>query len=312
MSDSIAAPSAPAAASSAPSTPAATPAPSEAAASSTSTPSTPAAPVAPSKRQYKLKVDGQEVVEELSDDEIPLRLQKAKAADKRFQEAADLQKKLQEAMERFIADPFEASEDPVFKERGLNMWELAEKKLAEKYRAEMLKAQDPKEFERVEREQALTKREQEIQKWQQEQKAQQQQAVEQHVAQETFNTFNSAIEKHGLPRDGETLAMMADIALLNLDHGIELTVDQLAQATKERLDGFSKKAKSQFETMDGDALINELGPAVVEKVRNALLAKARAQRGQPKPQAPTASAPEPEERPYRSESEVRRRLLWGP
>src|SRR5690606_2479354 len=55
--------------------------------------------------KLKFKVDGQEIEEELDEHEIRMRLQKAKGAEKRFEEAARLRKEWEDAVALGKRDP---------------------------------------------------------------------------------------------------------------------------------------------------------------------------------------------------------------
>jgi hypothetical protein len=80
------------------------------------------APTAAEKRKYQLKVDGQDIEEELSDDDIRVRLQKAHAVDKRFAEVANQRKQIEAALSQLKNDPAKALKEIA----GLDLDEWAE------------------------------------------------------------------------------------------------------------------------------------------------------------------------------------------
>lgn len=91
----------------------------------------PKAPEKPQPKRYKLKVDGRE--EEVEEEEIIRRAQRASAADKRFQEAAEIQKKYQATVEKLKANPWE-----LFQALNMDPHAAAEQLLIEKLKLETM------------------------------------------------------------------------------------------------------------------------------------------------------------------------------
>lgn len=233
------------------------------------------------KRKYKLKVDGQELEEELSDEEIGVRLQKARAADKRMQESAEVRKAARQLLEDIRKDPWAVLSSPEF---GVNLEEIAEQRLAEKYKAELMTEEQRKAFELQKQVEAYQKQEQ--YRKDAETKAKREQ-MEREVYAKEEKRFMEAAEKHGLPKDLRTLALMAEVALANHEYGIELSPEQIAMEVNSRLE----QPLETVRKLKGDALLKRLGDSVVQEVLRAKVAEFKAQRTADKIPTPSANPP---------------------
>jgi hypothetical protein len=212
------------------------------------------------KRKYKLKVDGGEEELELSDEEIAVRLQKERAAGKRMQEAAELRKKFQQAVDLIKKDPFAALKDPVF---GVDLDALAEKRIVEKYSRDMM---PPEERQKLEMQEKLAAYEAEKAESVRAQEEAAHQAQAHRVYQETERSLLDALGQEGMTKDYETLLEMVEIAKLNLDYGIELTPAQMAAEVKARRGERTSKAFGTLKGLKGDELVSRLGEDVVNEV----------------------------------------------
>jgi hypothetical protein len=260
-------------------------------------------PTPAEKRKYKLKVDGQDLEEELSDDEITVRLQKARAADKRMQQAAQTQKQFQDIVEWIKKDPFEALKHEAF---GLDLNKLAEERLAQQYQEAIL---PPEEREKMQLQKELEQyKQREVQvKQQQEAKAAEQ--YEARVLQELETEMVSALDTSGMPKTPQTLYMMAQIAKANLNYGIELTPQQLAAEVRSNMAVTNKAVLSQLK---GKALLEYLGPDVVKDVIRTRLENTKLQATQVK--APPVKRPEPQapkKQEFMSSAQFRRKHIFG-
>lgn len=301
MSDTVAAPttSAPAASSTpSPSASTTSSAPSASASGSLPVPAssatpdpTPAVttPTEPKRFQLKGKVDGTEKVWDLDEAGIVARLQKAEASEARMREAAEIRKAEEARRERIKKDPFAVLKEDYGVE---NFEELAEARLAEKYRKELMSDQERQQYELQEKLKAFEARENEAK----EKEVQARRAAqEEKIFKQTEQTFTEALAKTGLPGDMKMLAMMAEIGQVNLKYGLDLTPEQMAAEVKDRLKG----SMAPLKALKGDTLLQHLGEDVVEEVRQTLLARARGKVGQPAtaqpPAAPPAQKPEVDE-----------------
>lgn len=230
------------------------------------------------RRKYKGRVDGQDREYELSDDEVAVRLQKGEASEKRMQEAAEIRKAAQMLVEDLRKDPWSVLQDPTF---GINLEEIAEQRLAEKYRAESLPEDQRKAYELEKQVKAYQDQES---RRKETEKLQHQKQMEADVYKREEARFMAAADKHGLPKDLDTLAAMAEVALMNHEYGIELNEDQLAMEVLAKQD----KPLAGLKKLKGGDLLKKLGDDVVNEVLRAKVAEFKGKQINPQPPAPPA------------------------
>jgi hypothetical protein len=240
---------------------------------------TPAAPTPAEKRRYALKVDGQEIEEELSDDEIRVRLQKAHAVDKRFAEVANQRKQIEAALNQLKTDPAKALKEIA----GLDLDEWAEKRILERYQEAMM---PEAEREKAEMQRKLADYERQFEEQKTTAERQKAEAYEQQVFEQTEKEFISAVEQLGYDKGFSRtvlVPMMAEIAEAALDYGVELTPSQMAGEANKRLETIHRR---QVQGLKGEQLLRYLGDDVVTE---AIRAKLAATKGA----VPTAPTPPP-------------------
>jgi|SRR5579859_7499529 len=273
------------------------------------------------RRKYKLRVDGGEQELALSDDEISVRLQKGLAADKRMAEAAEIRKQFAAFREAVKRDPFGVLKDPAF---GIDLEAEAEKRLADKYRqqlreAQIAQAQTEEEKQRLKLQSDLDERERKLKEyadkekvWQEDQAQRAQAEMDQRVFQEIESDFMEALQAEGITKSYETLYMMAEIARLNLDHGIELTPRQMAAEVRGRVEAQNSKLEQAVRSgLQGQDLLDYLGESTVKAVLQAAKAKLRGVALAPKP-APTPYRDPEAPRKIRTPSDWKRELGLKP
>lgn len=215
---------------------------------------------AEARRKYKLKVDGAEQELELNDSEISVRLQKAIAAEKRMAQAAEIQKSFRQFSEMFPTDPSGAAK---LIAPDLNLEEYYEKKLIEKFQAEERQKQDPAAYEREQLKKQLEEYRTKEQKAKEAADAKAQAEHDAKVGKEMEKEFMDALEESGLPKDRRYLRMLAEVADVNLEHGIELTPKQMAAEVNSQL---REQHQHVVRGMKGESLIKHLGADVVKEV----------------------------------------------
>ena len=268
-------------------------------------PKTPAAPTAAEKRRYALKVDGQEIEEELSDDEIRVRLQKAHAVDKRFAEVANQRKQIEAALAQLKTDPAKALKEIA----GLDLDEWAEKRILERYQEAML---PEAEREKAEMQRKLAEYERQFEEQKTAAERQKAEAYEQQVFEQTEQEFISAVEQLGYDKGFSRtvlVPMMAEIAEAALDYGVELTPSQMATEANKRLETIHRR---QVQGLKGEALLKYLGDDVVTEAIRAKLAATKGaapQAAQPPPPARKPTTQEP--RKPMTPAEWRMKHLYG-
>lgn len=276
-------------------------------------------PDAPAKTEaqrikLRLKIDGEEREEELTHDEIAARLQKHEAANRRFQEAAESRRQVAEREARFKADPFAAAS-----ELGLNLEELAEKRIAEKYREE-LKLREMTEDQR--RAHEAEKKLSVYEKQKAEREEAEKTAAAERLKAETYSKvetqmkadIGSALQSLGMDASYEVLSEIARLGKQNIVANRNLaphqrfypTAAQLAQEAKAIVDArFERLEQSAQNGLDGEALIKRLGPTVVKKILQASVAKFKKPEAVSKP--PRQVEPPAENRP--AVSPARQKML---
>jgi hypothetical protein len=234
------------------------------------------------RRKYTLKVDGQEIEEELSDDDIRVRLQKAHAVDKRFQEVAQQRKAIEEALKTIKTDPAKALKEIA----GLDLDEWAEKRIMQRYEEAMLPEADR---EKMELQKKLAEYERQFEEQRTSAEQAKMQAYEQQVFEQTERDFVTALDQLGYdkPFARQVLVpMMAEIAESALDYGVELTPAQMASEANKRLEAIHRR---QVGSLKGDSLLKFLGDDVVNEAIRAKLAQTRGASAAPTPTPPPAA-----------------------
>ena len=224
------------------------------------------------KRKYKLKVDGQEFEEEidLNDEEgMKRRLQLSRAADKRMSEAKADKKKAFDIIKAFEEDP-----ESMLKRLGPKGREIAEKYLLSQIQDEMM-SKEEKELRDLRRENETFKQAQEREK-----KDRESQAIskKEHEYAESFQqTIITALNKSGLPKTPELVKRMANVMAKNLEHGLELTPDDLVIEVKNDITAL---LKSVIGDADGEHLVAMFGEDVANKIRRSDIKKLQERQSQ--------------------------------
>ena len=262
-------------------------------------------PTPPARHKFTLKVDGQEESLELTPEEIQVRLQRERAANKRFQQAAEERKRVQAFIEMVEKNPAEAVKFVTGGKVDLTKW--AEQDLLRRYEESQM---TPEQREKLALQRQIDQYQNQEKTRAEQIQAQQRVAFEEKVRNETEQELMAGLKQTGYSMEVQkmVLPMMAEIASANLEFGIELTPAQMANETKRRVETM---AGNLVKGMSGEQLANFLGPAAVKSILQHQLAahKLQASPGQPRP------APEPEEKtePRRemSPSEFRRKHMFG-
>lgn len=286
-SASSASPAAPASSSTPPPTSSSTASATPSEKSSAASPAQTEAQKAEIKRQlYKIKVDGKEKEidwDSLSDEERAYKLQFAEAAQQRIKESTEVKKLFQKFLEDFKKDPFSTVKDPMFE---MDLEKLAEERLLKKYEEELLPEAEREKL-RMQRELEEYKNKEASLRKQQEEFAKKQ--YEEQVYKDTVSQFAEAIQKAGLKPHPRLLAVMADIADVNLEYGVELTPQQIAAKARERIEG---DIDTYLGDLDGEQLFQRLGEERVKKITQFYVSKVRGEM-QTTPQPPAQKPPAP-------------------
>jgi DNA repair exonuclease SbcCD ATPase subunit len=245
-------------------------------------------------------LNGREVELEASEDELWASHRKARAADQRFEEAARLRKEAQTYQQQQAQMLADMKSNPravmkMLRENGIEdpmdfIANALQGELAEEERL-----QDPNVRARVQAEERLQALEQEREEYQQQQ---QQQQLDQRVNVELErigSLFDAAVQELGgdLPSDDDTFAIMAELEMVNRRRGLEITPQQLARLTKERV---IDRGVSTLMKHDNARLL-ALNPELTMKFRKALVEEYNAKQAAQQNPAARPPAPPPPARP---------------
>lgn len=239
----------------------------------------PAKPVA-EKKKFKYKADGAEVEEELDEVEVGNRLSLAKAAQKRMQEAANVQRQTRAFYEALQKDPLSVLTDP--KVMGSEKFQqLAEQFLSKKLAEQML---TPEERAQQEKEARLAKYEQEEARRNEEANQAKAQQLEAHYAKQYEQTIMTALQTSNLPKNPFTVKRMAELMQKNIQHGLDLEPQALAQLVKE---DYQSELRQLINGAEPEAILGMFGEDLSNKIRKHDLSKFQAKNPAPKPVGPS-------------------------
>jgi len=254
------------------------------------------------KEKFKLLVDGQEVEEEIdfNDKEgLRKRFQLAHAAKKRMEEANEQKRKAFNILKEFESNP-----ESMLKRMGPKGRELAEKFLLSQIQEEMLSPEE-KEFRDLKKYKESTEAEKQTAQEKIRQEAEAKREYE--IAQNFQATIIEALAKSGLPKSPDLVKRFAGVMKKNLEFGLELTSDQLAQEVKSEMTAL---LKSIIGSAEGDQLISMFGDDVAKKIRRHDIKALQEKQSivfQPKPQQ-SKSSDGPKQKSYETIDEWKERI----
>lgn len=214
-------------------------------------------------RKLKLKLDGQDV--ELPESEVIALAQQGKVSGKRFQEAAAIRKQAEDILKFAQENPAE-----FFKKTGKNARQWAEEYLIEELKREQW---TPEQKKAAENEAKLKQYETE-RKAEQDRKDQAERDQLQKSHHDRYETlFIEALTQSGLPRTPYTVKRMAELQLVNLRKKLNLDAGQLAKVVRE---DYINEQKALFGALEGDKLLELMGPDFVKKLSKAQIAQLKA------------------------------------
>lgn len=254
------------------------------------------APITPKlTKRLKLKVDSQEFDEELpfEVDEnnkeqveyLKRHLQMSKASAKRMQEASLTRKQATDFIQALQNDPMRVLNDPrIMGEEKFRA--VAEQFLSKKLQEQML---TPEERKRIEMEEKLRGYEENEKKSKEAESNKQMQQLEQHYADQYQKTIITALSSSNLPKNGFTVRRMAELMQKNINHGLELEPQHLAQLVRE---DYQKELSSLIGGADADQILSMFGEDVANKIRKHDLQKFKSMNSGVPSQQPKQNAPQ--------------------
>jgi len=213
----------------------------------------------PDGQLVKIKVDGKEA--QLPLEEIVKRAQKATAADKRMQEAADVRKQATGLINALQKNPFSILSRPEFGIGEEKLREFAESYVYEKVQYENMDDDERAQYEKM--------REYDKLKEEEKQRETDKKSNEQKAYQDHYSTkIQEALETNNLPKNPNTVKRIAMYLSKGLEKGVRLDPNDVVPFVKKDL---IEEARSL--TGDDETLMELLGEEGIKKVRQKSLAK---------------------------------------
>lgn len=228
---------------------------------------TPIEPVS-SKRKYKFKSDGQEFEEEYDDESITRQLSLAKAAQKRMNEASATRKQAETFIQMLQNDPMKVLNDDRIM-GSAKFREIAEQFLSKQLEDQLL---SPEERTQRDREAKLKKYEDDEKEAMTKAEQAKLQQLEEHYSNEYQKTIMEALNSSSLPKNAFTVKRMASLMQKNLEHGLELPAQALAQMVKE---DYQRELTSLIGGADASQILAMFGEETTNKLRKHDLEKLR-------------------------------------
>lgn len=251
-------------------------------------------PVLP-KKSYKYKIDDREETEELTDEEVLNRLQKAKGADKRFQEAAEVKARTARLIQQLKDDPFKllAHEQLYGKEARAKVEEWLWNQI-------QLEKMDPKEREALDMKHKLQDYEAKEKAAAEQAQRDQQRQLREHYAKEIDKEITDAIKGAGKQVTPYFFKRVAHYMGVALSQGKHVAAKDVISLVDQDL---QNDLRAMFGSSSEEQVLQLLGDPVLEKVRRADLARAR---GQFTKKEPTDNAPTtPEKKDEKKKPDLR-------
>lgn len=231
-------------------------------------------PTAAEIRKLKVKLDGADI--DMSEEDVIKLAQKGGSAEKRFLEAANLKKQVEQVLDLLKTNPAEA-----MKRLGQDPRKFSEEFLVEALKRE---AESPEQKRIRETEEKLknyekqeTVREATAKKQAEEAAASAKQKAnaekEAQIIAKFDSIFTEALSKSGLPKNARTVARMAELQRVNLRSKGGYTAEQLAEVVRQDYDS---EFKTRTDDLNGDQIIellSRVNPDLLKKITKAQIAK---------------------------------------
>lgn len=221
------------------------------------------------KRKYRVKVD--EAEEEVEEDELLRGYQKAKASDKRFQEAARKEKAISDLLQTLQKDPAQ-----VLKQMGMDFDKLAEERLLAKLEDSMLSPEE-KELRDL---RSLRERVQAEEKARREQaEAAEREERYTRALEEIDQDIAAALSEAGLKPTPRTLARMAEymLAAIDSEQGRLPAKDAFARVKED----YAQDVREWLSALPAEQVVQALPKEVLAAIRSHDVAQAKAKLSAP-------------------------------
>jgi small-conductance mechanosensitive channel len=221
-------------------------------------------------KEYKLKVNGKEKslkIDISNDAEMQKYLQKALASDESFSQAAEVRKAAMSFIDDLKKNPKKVLSDPNI---GVDLKKFAEEIMNEAIQ-EMEKSPEQKRADDAERKlkEIMDQREREQKDFNAKEVARIQAEHERNLETE----ISAALDVGGLPKTPRTVKHMAEMMMIAMSHGIELSAKEIAPIVKSTT---LSEFKEVVGSLTDDQLEDFIGKEVVGRLRKKNVAKAKA------------------------------------
>lgn len=217
---------------------------------------------APSAELFEVKVDGKVI--KMTRDELIQHASMGHAAQKRFQEAAQLRKQT-EAVVGKLRDPksvIQALQDPAL---GLNKDQIREA-FEEWYSREFIEPEQltPEQRKLREAEDKIRKFEEAEKSRAEEKRKAEEEAMTSQAREQLQNQIIEALDTGSLPKTNFTVRRLAYWIQRNHANGFDAPTEVLVSQVKNE---FNQNMRDMVEASDGDVLIKLLGDSIIQKIR---------------------------------------------
>jgi hypothetical protein len=210
----------------------------------------------------RFRLQDGERVEEVDEQELVRRAQKAWAAERRFQEAH----KTRQQVEYLI----KTLKDPQHLWTALQHLGHDPKKVAEQYLLQQIEEDllTPEQRKVRDAERIIQEREVEKQQREQQEKQQRHSQLMSQYSEEYSQQIVGTLEKSGLPKSPETVKKMAEYMLIGLERGVRLAPEDVVPMVRNY---FMRQISELLGQTEGDTLLSLLGEPVQKKFQEAML-----------------------------------------
>lgn len=222
-------------------------------------------------KRLEIKVDGKTETVELdldNEEELKKHLQMSRAAQRRMQEARELQKAAEEFVQLLKTNPRKVLNDPNI---GVDLKKLAQEIINEEIE-ESQKTPEQREKEKLQRElEELKAKFEREEKERQEREFQRLQAEQEEKIQ---NDIESALQTGELPKTAYTVRKMAEMMMLALQNDIDLSPKDLVPLLRKQMQA---DVKDLFGAASDDIIEELVGKERISAIRKKKVAQAQKQ-----------------------------------
>lgn len=221
------------------------------------------------KKRVPLKVNGRDMEYEVdldNDEELAKYLQKAMAADEKFQEAASIRKQMQQFVNALKSDPLSILSHP---ELGINIKDLAERVINNELE-DLQKSPEQKRLEQLERD--LKDREDKLKTVEEQKRAAELARLEEQAFQELDRDIDEALKSTSLPKSAYVMKRIADTLINANELGYtEISVKEIMPYVEQMME---QELQEMFGRMPEEVIERLMGQNL-DRVRRSKIAKAK-------------------------------------